>query len=611
MSGRSGRTVAKQLFCLSFVSATESRWGREVLEVSGRVRPAFPHSHAVRAHGVRVAAACLAALLAGPVPASAQSLTTDLLNPGRDGFAPRQSGLSRTDPSTTDRSASDRNRDQPQQDADEPPRPQPAPSRIGNIPRYDVPAATGAADDGFDSLGRKRQKPKIPPGTPRQRAPSGRLLDAPAPPPVPPPSPQSQTAVNRAPVAPAILARVPGQPPRRRLRPETDPFGPVGFYLGPFMTTAAVEFSVGYDTNPTRLNVPKGSPFWVVAPELVMKSDWSRHALDIDLRGSYTGYTQTFSGDATTGAVPGVHDADRPDFTGKVSGRVDWTRDTRINTELRLRVSTDNPGSPNLLAGLSKYPIFVSTGATAGIEQDLGRLRLSFSGLIDRTMYQQSKLTDGTTVSNDDRAFNQYGGIARATYELNPGLRPYVEIEADTRVHDERTDRNGYLRDSDGGWIKVGAAFEFTRLLTGEASIGYIKRTYQDPRLPDISGLLASGSLIWTPTGLTTVKLGAATSVDESLLPGVSGVLTRSYTFEIDHDFRRWLTGVYKFSYGTSDYQGGDRSDQYFSTGISVIYKLSRTFHLKAEIRRDWLDSNVTGASSVSNVVMLGVRVQR
>src|SRR6185437_14258587 len=43
-------------------------------------------------------------------------------------------------------------------------RKQPAPSRIGNIPTYGLAAASGAADDGFDSLNRKRKQPKLYPG---------------------------------------------------------------------------------------------------------------------------------------------------------------------------------------------------------------------------------------------------------------------------------------------------------------------------------------------------------------------------------------------------------------------------------------------------------------
>jgi hypothetical protein len=191
-----------------------------------------------------------------------------------------------------------------------------------------------------------------------------------------------------------------------------------------------------------------------------------------------------------------------------------------------------------------------------------------------------------------------------------PGLKPFVEGQADTRIHDTATDRYTYQRDSNGGYVKGGTSFELTRLLTGEASIGYAARTYADPRLLKLSGLLTSASLIWTMTPLTTVKFIADTSIDESPLSGVSGVLTRTYTAEVDHDFRRWLTAIGKFTYATYDYQGSGRSDRFNSLEGNLVYKLNRSLWIKGTLRRDQLDSNVVGGSYNATVVMLGVRLQ-
>jgi len=49
------------------------------------------------------------------------------------------------------------------------------------------------------------------------------------------------------------------------------------------------------------------------------------------------------------------------------------------------------------------------------------------------------------------------------------------------------------------------------------------------------------------------------------IVPDVSGVLTHLYTVEVDHDFRRWLTAIGKFTYGTLDYQGDGRFDKIYS----------------------------------------------
>ena len=356
--------------------------------------------------------------------------------------------------------------------------------------------------------------------------------------------------------------------------------------------------------------MPKGSPFYVVAPEFLAVSDWERHALVADLRGSFTGYANTFPPptDGTMSSAPIV--VDRPDFIGHVDGRLDVSRDTRLLGQARLRVATDNPGSPNVQAGLPDIRCMRRSAARFGVDQNFNRLQVSGGATVDRTVYQTSELTDGTSTSNDDRNYNQFGGLGRVSYDLIPGLKPFGEIDGNVRSHDQLVDRNGYQRNSSGGSVRAGTSFEFSRLLTGELAIGWAARNYEDPRLLPLQGLLTSASLIWAATPLTTAKFFATTSIDETTVPGVSGVLTHTYTVEVDHDFRRWLTAIGKFTWGTQDYQGDARFDRFYSISGELIYKLNRNLWVKGTLRRDWLDSNIPGNSTNSTVVMLGVRLQ-
>jgi hypothetical protein len=537
-------------------------------------------------------------------PAQAQTVTSEMLRGVPEGFAlPQGSPLRRTGENidkTGDAANDARIRDKDL----------PAPSRIGNIPTYGLPAASGASDSGYDSLNRTRKKPKLYPGQARPKPPPGPG----SPPPVTSTLPlrlsiPSSESANKAPIAPAMAGTVVGQPTRKRLKVDDDPFGAVGDYAGSFLVKSAVELSGGYNTNPGRTSVPKGSPFYMVAPELLVVSDWERHALVADLRGSFTGYGNDFP--PVNGVVSSAPvNVDQPFFTGHVDGRIDVSHDTHLLAQARLLVSTDNPGSPNVQAGLAKYPVYATFGGTFGIDQNFNRLELSGGATVDRTVYQNSLLTDGTISSNDDRNFNQFGGVGRASYDLTPGVKPFVEFEADTREHDELVDRSGFLRNSDGGYIKGGTSFEFSRLLTGEAAVGWAARTYQDPRLLPLQGLLTSASLVWTATPLTTAKFNATTSIDETTVPGVSGVLTHLYTTEVDHDFRRWLTAIGKFTWGTQAYQGDSRFDHIYSLEGDLVFKMTRNLWIKGSLRRDILDSNLPGSSSAATVVMLGVRLQ-
>ncbi|MBR1140905.1 MULTISPECIES: outer membrane beta-barrel protein [Bradyrhizobium] len=547
-------------------------------------------------------AACvlLAALGGGP----AQAQTIDALRPVRDGFlAPQDSPLRRTVVSGLSDAAPTVGVDTPIS-ASSPPR-----QTGGPLPGR--PAASGAADTGYDSLNRTRKKPRYYPAQPRPKPPpgpgtrpSGELTGQ-----LRPTLPPSASA-NKPPIPAAMAGTVPGQPPRKRLKIDDDPFGAVGDYAGPFLVKGAVELSAGYDSNPARLGNPRGMPAWMIAPEFLAVSNWERHALVADLRGSFTGYGSTLPARLDGGVNPAPTTLDRPDFTGHLDGRLDVSRDTSVGAQLRLRAATDNPGSPNVQAGLARYPVATTLGTTIGIDQRFNRLQISAGATADRTSYQQSKLTDGSATSNDDRNFNQYGGIGRVSYEVMPGLKPFAEIQGDSRVHDQRFDRAGYQRDSAGGTAKAGSSFEFTRLLTGELSIGYATRSYVDPRLNRLQGFLTSASLVWSATPLTTARFLSDTQLAETTVAGASGVLVRTYTVQVDHDFRRWLTGIGKFSFGTLDYQGYGRSDRTYSAEGNLVYKMTRSLWVKGSLRYDKLDSNITGAGSSGTVVMLGVRLQ-
>ena len=174
------------------------------------------------------------------------------------------------------------------------------------------PPPAARPSSGYDSLNRTRKKAKFYPGQAKPKPPPG---PGSKPPGMRDPNarvrlsvPPSETA-NKTPIPPAMAGTVPGQPPRKRLKIDDDPFGAVGDYAGSFLIKSALELRGGYDTNPRRTVVPAGSPFYVIAPELVVFSDWERHALVADLRGSFTGYGNTFPPptDGTISSAPVDH----------------------------------------------------------------------------------------------------------------------------------------------------------------------------------------------------------------------------------------------------------------------------------------------------------------
>ena len=106
-------------------------------------------------------------------------------------------------------------------------------------------------------------------------------------------------------------------------------------------------------------------------------------------------------------------------------------------------------------------------------------------GGVDRTIYEDAQLPSGVILRQSDRNVTQYGVKLRAGYEVSPGIKPFVDVLADTRTYDQRIDDFGFRRSSDGLGVKAGSTFEITRTLTGEASAGIQTRRYDDLRLKD------------------------------------------------------------------------------------------------------------------------------
>src|ERR1700737_627630 len=113
---------------------------------------------------------CLALIASDEAPALAQTVTPDLFSTTRSSqLITPDSPLGRTGNATIDKTgnAADDARLR-ERDTDTP-----APSRIGQIPSYGLPAASGASDWGSACPNRKRKKPKYYPGRVKPKLPVG------------------------------------------------------------------------------------------------------------------------------------------------------------------------------------------------------------------------------------------------------------------------------------------------------------------------------------------------------------------------------------------------------------------------------------------------------
>jgi hypothetical protein len=449
--------------------------------------------------------------------------------------------------------------------------------------------ASGAGDAGFVSAGEAQYRLRHR----KKKKPARAIANATA-------APATDRRAERTNARePAIVGTIPSTAgPFKRNRPEEEPYGPVGTHAGAFLLKPSIEAYEGYDDNPLRVKGGPTSSFTTVKSALSAKSDWSRHELSIDLRGSFTHYAD-------------VEHNDRPEASAILRGRIDVTRDTRIELVEKAELTTQSAGTPDAVSGAKRPPNIYTLGSTAGVVQAFNRLEIGIYGGFERNVYENAELIGGGGLDLAQFNYNTYSARLRASYEVTGGVKPFIEAIFDRRVFDQEIDSFGVRRGSDGMKADVGITFDRPEIIKGEASIGWGRRTYVDPMLPDISGLMADASLVWKLSGLTKLTFDLKSTIGESTLTNASGVFSHEAKLTADHAFRRWLIGSLFGSYGIDDYRGIGRTDHRFAYGVALTYFLNREVVLRGEVRQERLTSNVPDNNYTANIALIGLRLQR
>ncbi len=378
---------------------------------------------------------------------------------------------------------------------------------------------------------------------------------------------------------------------------EDEALAPLGIRSGGFTWLPAVESSLGRSSNVAgKANAVAGAVA-SVAPELVGKSDWSRHELQIDLRGSYV-------------TTPADHSYDKPNVSGTLRGRVDLSEEMRVDLkggwtyERQSNSSSDNPASTDVPSNLQSRTLSV------GVTRDAGLLALTLRGDMERSDYSGGTSTTGASLGSEIQNNTRFIGAVRATYGSPGSLRPFVEVQGSTRRYDQDVVA-GSQRDGQGAAVKVGAVADLGPTLRGEMSTGWATEKPKDTALGTMSGWLLDGTLTWSPNRITVVKVTAKTEFVPTTTAGSPGAQSRTTSVQLERALRPELVAAAGVQYTDKSYFGITQNEHDLVLSSALTYKWNRNFH--TFVRGSWekLGSNIPGADYSTTLVMVGVRVQQ
>lgn len=426
----------------------------------------------------------------------------------------------------------------------------------------------------------------------------GSLAATPAPPVIELPSRQGERVLPVAKVLPQG-AENPSATSVRGAAPSTDtadPYAPLGLRFGSFILLPSVEITAGYSSNASRSAGGKPGGVLTIEPEAILRSDWSSHAAELTLRGSYE-------------KAAGSSEPNKFAMSADGKSHVDISQDMAAEFTAAYKLDHQSVTDPAFPAGADDPPAVHMFGGSAALVRGIGPAEFTFKVDASRAVYDDATAA-GLVIDQGDRTNTVGEARLRAGYRVSPAVMPFAEAGVGRRLFDRQVNGAGYAPSGGIYFVRSGFAFDDGPVLTGEGAFGWRWETREDARLPSLAGLTFDGSLMWSPTRLVVATLNAATVFSPQPDPTSAG----SIKYDLSADFA-YLARANLTLHGLADVaaerfdNGG--MDWKYVLGVSAEWRFNRMLGLTAKYLHEWTDDADPARNYAADTLSVGLRLQR
>ncbi|QFT30003.1 hypothetical protein FIV00_05935 [Labrenzia sp. THAF82] len=362
-----------------------------------------------------------------------------------------------------------------------------------------------------------------------------------------------------------------------------------GIRLGSFTLVPQVTFMTGYSDNTAQSADGTAGGLYRISPDISLTSGWSRHQFDASLRGTYTGYPENSDdNDASIFAAANL--------------RLDVSEATQVTTGLAYTFTREEDGSAESASGTDNvHQLSGSLSATRSV----GLLAATAALGADRSIYTADE--GGTT--NSDRDNTLYSASLRLDANTGSVIAPFVEGSLLLRRFEEAcNDSLCENRDANGYELRGGVTIASGPKMNGEVGVGWRIEDIDDDRLDSLSGLVIDGSLVWSPSRLTTVTAGLGTSFEATDIDGASGSIIYSGDIRLAHAFSDRLVGETGVGYSYRTYEGISIEESTLTGFGGVTFALTQNVAITADYSHRRFDSSESGSDYSENAIEAGLR---
>ena len=260
---------------------------------------------------------------------------------------------------------------------------------------------------------------------------------------------------------------------------------PLGVRAGSFLVIPKVDVEGAYNDNIYATTNNTTSDFiTTVRPEVAVKSNWSRHALNAVANVE----NKLYADKDTENTV---------NYTAALDGRLDVMRDTSIGGGVAIARNHEDRGDPNSVGTGVEPTQFNTATARIGAYRGLGRANLRVDSEARNIDYKNGTTSTAGVVNNSLRDRNEYTQSIRGGYKFTPSMEAFVKAVADTRAYDHKGNAVALSRSNHGQTYTTGLNFDLTGKTKGEVFVGMAERNYTENALKDISEPTFGGNVTY------------------------------------------------------------------------------------------------------------------
>ncbi|WP_274627809.1 outer membrane beta-barrel protein [Arvimicrobium flavum] len=378
---------------------------------------------------------------------------------------------------------------------------------------------------------------------------------------------------------------------------EDNPYAPLGLRLGSFNVYTSLEQGLTWTSNVNSSPDPEAALQSETTLRLRALSDWAEHSASLE---AYGVLRESLDGPEVDDNEAGLNGALQLDLSDEL----------RALGTVRYLMRPESASSPVVIEDAVSRPLRQTFETTAGIEKDIGKLRLAATGGLLYDAYGDADLANGEVLSQDERNSLLGTVTLRTGYEISPAVTPFVEVEAGRREYDTPVDTAGFERSATRLGARAGLALDLGEKLRGEVAAGWLQETPDDDRLETISSPTLDANLIWSPHRGTNVLLYGSTTVEGTTTPGETGSLLYTATLGVDREIRANLTGNALLGAQWRDYVGSDGRELTLMAEAGLTWWLNRNVGISGRARHEQVESNLEGRDTTTDSVFLGLRLQ-